>query len=423
MKMILPMRRRWIVLFLTVCLAATLWMQRRRIPQFFRSPPSLASALTDIQAGRLLEAEATLNRYLSLHPDHRDANLVKARVELDRPNPKPEEALKCLDRVRGQDPRLRATVLTLRGKALYMLNRFAEAEPCWHQALALHPTVAEAGWLLLQLFYLQGRSDESSELALRLAPSESDPVDRIRYLLELVREDVEKLSAAGIHQWLEPVVKLNPDDVYSSRALGEALAKMGRGEEGVAMLRQLVDRDPRNLSSWTALLDALSNSGEIDSLAKELERVPASIAEDPRFALYRGRVAQERGEIASAINDYEKALAVRPTDVKLLYRLGRCYRIAKRVEDAKKIEETEAALAATQKALGEILKEADGIKNLGIIPAPALYQRIADLRERAGKREEAIAWHKQVIRDDPANLVSARTLSRLSAKPPSLNGH
>ena len=80
------------------------------------------------------------------------------------------------------------------------------------------------------------------------------------------------------------------------------------------------------------------------------------------------------------------------------------------------------SLVATQKALGEILKEADSNKTLGIISNPALYQRIANLRESAGKREEAIAWHKQVIRDDPANLVSARALTRLSAKPSSLHG-
>ncbi len=399
-----------------IVVAAVLGLSRRPVARYFAAPPSLPEAIADVDAGRLEEAEAVLIRYLALHPDNRDANLIMARVELDRQNPKMDAALACLAKVKGQDPRLRATVLTLRGKALYMQNRFAEAEACWNEALILHQSVAEAGWLTMQLYYLQGRDAESRKLALKLSPVETDPVDRVRYLLELVREEVERLAAAGVIQWLEPVVKLNPKDAHSVRALGEALAKQGRGDEGIALLRRLLDENPIDVESWVALLDGLSNSGEIDALAKELDRIPIAFATDLRFAVYRGRVAQERGEVAEAITSYELALAVRPYDSKLLYRLGRAYRLAKRSDDAKKIEQTEAMLAENYKSLQEFLKEAREDRSFGLTPHPAFYQRIAELRERSGKRDEALAWHKQVIRDDPANLVSARAAARLSVE-------
>ena len=53
------------------------------------------------------------------------------------------------------------------------------------------------------------------------------------------------------------------------------------------------------------------------------------------------------------------------------------------------------------------------IKTLGLQPYPALYQRLAGLREQMGRFDEARAWHRLVLRESPGNAVSLAALERL----------
>ena len=53
------------------------------------------------------------------------------------------------------------------------------------------------------------------------------------------------------------------------------------------------------------------------------------------------------------------------------------------------------------------------IKTLGLKPYPRLYQRLADLREKMGRLDEARAWHRLVVRDFPDDALSLAALERL----------
>jgi hypothetical protein len=53
------------------------------------------------------------------------------------------------------------------------------------------------------------------------------------------------------------------------------------------------------------------------------------------------------------------------------------------------------------------------VKALGVAPHPELYQRIADLRERLGLADEAMAWHRLVLRDRPDDPISRAAVARL----------
>jgi hypothetical protein len=53
------------------------------------------------------------------------------------------------------------------------------------------------------------------------------------------------------------------------------------------------------------------------------------------------------------------------------------------------------------------------IKTLGVEPHPELYQRLADLREKMGRFDEARAWHEVVLRDSPGDPLSVAALHRL----------
>lgn len=400
---------------LAVGLVLAAFAVRGPVARWWETPPNIAEAALAARESRHDDAERMLDRLLARRPDQRDANLLMAQVLIDRTNPKPEQALTCLARIKTRDPQLRAVLLVQKGKALYQLRRLAEAESAWLEARVLNPRIPEAGWLLIQQYYLQGREDEVVKLALELQPREFDPIDRVRYLLELVREDVERLAAAGVIPWLEPAVQANPGDRASSLALGRALVKEGRTEEGNRLLQKLIADDPQNLKAWDAWLNALADSGEIDALGRELDRVPKSIAGAPELAAHRGRVAQEARRYPEAVAAYEEALNAMPNDPRLLYRLGRMLRLSggEKAKEAEVFEARASSMETASKALKAAYREASAVKGLGLTPNPALYQRLADLLERLGKPEEALAWHKLVLEAEPTDGKSLEAIQRL----------
>ncbi|MGE3820088.1 MAG: tetratricopeptide repeat protein, partial [Isosphaeraceae bacterium] len=169
------------------------------------------------------------------------------------------------------------------------------------------------------------------------------------------------------------------------------------------------------LAAWDAWLNALADAGEIDALGRELGRVPSALADSPELAAHRGRVAQESRRFPEAVAAYEEALRARPHDPKLLYRLARALRFADQVEAAQEVEARAAAIDAATKELKDAYRDASAVKTLGLTPEPALYQRLADLRERLGKPREALAWHRLVLQVDPTNALSRDAVGRLEA--------
>ena len=48
-----------------------------------------------------------------------------------------------------------------------------------------------------------------------------------------------------------------------------------------------------------------------------------------------------------------------------------------------------------------LYEEANAVSSLGMTPHTTLYLRLADLREKMGRPDEAMAWHKLVLVDEP----------------------
>ncbi len=65
------------------------------------------------------------------------------------------------------------------------------------------------------------------------------------------------------------------------------------------------------------------------------------------------------------------------------------------------------------KAMRAAYNKAKETRTLGIEPHPELYQEIATLREQLGRYDEARAWHRLVLRDNPDDALSLAALARL----------
>jgi tetratricopeptide (TPR) repeat protein len=394
-------------------IATAAWLVAARI---VLRPPSLSEMPSLLAAGRFDEVEAKLRAILELQPDHPQANMLLAQVALARPDQDPHLALEHLRKVRVSHPGARAIVRLNEGKAHSALGRNNLAEDCWLDALRLDPLVPEAGWNLLGLYQVQGRCKEAHRLGMSLFRREPDPHDRAQLLLELLRQDAQPIGADSLIQTFEPLVRDHPDDLYAAIALGRAYIANSRFDEGLSILRSVVDRSWGNPFAWDALLASLDESSRTDELASCLEQLPPAIAGDMRFARYRGTLALQRHDWPGSADWYLQAHRHDPSDLPVLYRLCQSLRVAGRTGELLRYEDRFKTLRAAREQALPLYKETNAVATLGTQPHPDLYHRIADLRERMGRPDEALAWHRLVLADRDDDPISRSAVERLAAE-------
>jgi Flp pilus assembly protein TadD len=383
------------------------------LPAFKREDIRLESVTPLLAAGRFDEAERTVDRFLRLHPTSTQAHVLLAQIVLNKEKPQPRRALDALSSVFGLDPPRLAQLRVLEGRAYSALERNDLAEKAWTDALRLDSRVPEAGWNLLGLYFVQGRRSDAHRLAMKLRDSEPDPGDRAQLLLELVRQDAQPLSPDSLIRTLEPIVNGHPEDLHSANALGLAFVRNGRTSEGLTALKANLQRAPDEPDCWTSLLTALDEAGEPAELAATLEKLPPRFNKDPRFEQFRATVAQRRQDWTEAVDRYLRAWRYDPADFQVLYCLSRVLRAAGRLEEVRAFDLRVRDARAARDQILELYKEANAVKTLGTRPHQDLYHRLADLRERMGRDDEALEWHRLVLKDDAEEQTSRAAERRL----------
>lgn len=368
-------------------LSAFVWMA-------YRPRPSLEGVDHLIASKRFDEAEGRLISYLVSVPDDDLARLLLARTSVYRLDPKPGQALEHLPRIRVVDPRLGAEVKSIEGEAHLLLRRFDAAETAWLEAIRLDPRIPEVGWGLLNLYALQGREEEARRLGLRLFMVEPDPHDRIQLLLQLIRHDAHAISAGSVVNQLEPVVRENPADLHSSLALGLALVREGRPDQGLKLLREAVESHRDRADVRDAYFSGLVDAGRVDELSRSLQELPGSLSEDPRFDVARGWLASQRGDGLAATRAYRRAWEARPGDPILSYRLQSALRVVGRQEECDALSARLADAATSGDTLRTLYDQIDALPDLGRVPHLDLYLQVAVVLEKIGRLDEAAAWRR-----------------------------
>ncbi len=399
-----------LTLALAAGVAAWLWVGPR-------SELDLAPVLAEFESGRVNEGEVRLRALLSSRPADPRGNLLLAAVVLARQGDQAADEptlLDTLDRLRRlqtEDRSVRAQVSFLEGVVCDRLKRLADAEAAWKQALSLDKT-SEAGWRLLGLYESLDRAEDRRALALRLCKTHPSKADKRLALVELVRVDVHRPAAAGIIAALAPIVEKYPLDPVVLMALGQALAREGKADEGVRRLQEAVSAYPESSEAWEALLNALEDAGRVEDLTKTLSLAPRDVLPDAGRARYEGWLAQMRGDWSNAVAAYRRACQSRPDDAKLLFRRSRVTRLAGDRDEADRLEQSVRDVEAAGKQLRALYEQHER-ELRDDEPHPALFQEVAGLKERLGRREEARNWHALVLLDRPDDPLSRAAFERL----------
>jgi tetratricopeptide (TPR) repeat protein len=151
----------------------------------------------------------------------------------------------------------------------------------------------------------------------------------------------------------------------------------------------------------------------LDLIGREFARLPQSLASDPRFAEHEGNVAQRARDWPRAVKAYRRAYAFEPFNGAVLYRLRMALRAAGETAEIHHADQLLRAYQDAFKQMRPVYVEAFAIKTLGLEPHTELYHRLAGLRERMGRFDEARAWHRLVLRDAPDDALSLAALARL----------
>ncbi len=289
----------------------------------------------------------------------------------------------------------------------------------------------------MDLLDKEGRTEEAHRLGMRIHESEPDPVDRVKILLEVARIDIEKVAPGSQVQLFEPLAREHPENLPLDLSAGLALVHDSRGESGVELLEGALRGHPDSAEAWDAWMTGLFDAAQFDRFSEEFARLPKAIAADPRFAKHEGKLAQNARDWPRAVRAYRRALTLDPSDQAILYRFWfvlrqsgqtaeferidrdyQSYREAYRQLRGTTFDLDPSAMKPSSNAeeLGKhrgLYYEAIAMPTLGVVSQPDLYHRLADLRERMGRRDEARAWHLLVLRDRPGDAVSLAVLERL----------
>lgn len=227
---------------------------------------------------------------LALRRGDRSAALANARQAL-RDAPGHPEGLRAL-----------AAALSAQGPS-------AEAVAAIEEALAFRPDDPLTLTTHAIVMQTNGRMDEALEsfrLASELAPESANNAYNLgRALFRRGAED-ESLSA------LDRALAIDPEHRNARATAAEVLIRLGRGEEAVAHWRHLLESNPGDVRSWSALAThhaAAIEAGDLAVMAALFEN-PATAADDRvRLGFALGKLRAERAEYAESFSAYAHANA------------------------------------------------------------------------------------------------------------------
>ncbi len=367
-------------------------------------------AIRDREYARAL---GLLESYVRGRPGDNDAHLLMGQFALELPQPRPDLALAVIAQVRPRNPQEAARVHLFQGKAWYQQGRYDLTETAWKQALRLDPVVPEAGWALVDLLDKESRVPEAHAIGMKVIEAEPDPMDRVHLLLEMARMDIDQVSPSSQVILFGPLAKEHPENLALNLTVGSALVADSRGDAGLDVLEAALKRFPDAPEAWDAWLTGLTGAFQAERFAREFARLPREMADDPRFAKHEGMIAQNARDWPRAVRAFRRAAEHEPYNGIHWYRLRGALRQAGATAEMERVNRWYTSFEEAFKQMRPAYHAALDVPDLGVSPHPVVYHRLADLRERMGRPDEARVWHRQVLRDDPNDAISLAAMDRL----------
>jgi len=267
--------------------------------------------------------------------------------------------------------------------------RFAEAEACYGQILALRADHADALNGLALLKWQQGHFDEALRAA-KSAASHEPKVWRYHLTHGLIASALQRSSEAAAA--FEQASALCPESPEAWSGLGDALSALQRVDEAVAAYRRAQSLSPLTAPAANNFGVALTTVRRYDEALAVL-RQGLSLAPDSSELWYNlGNALAAQGASPEAVAAYGEALKRQPDNTKALLNLGNALRAR---------HELTAAIECYRKVLAADPKHHDAYNNLGT----ALWA--------AGRVDEALQALRRAIALQPDSSAAHNNLGNV----------
>ena len=186
------------------------------------------------------------------------------------------------------------------------------------------------------------------------------------------------------------IVAARPKNADAYNILGVTLQALGRGDEGIEMLRRASDLAPDSVAILANLGEVLRQNGKSQEAGEVLERAVEVAPENSQAWNNLGITHFERGQVKRAIEAYRKAIEIRPNMAEAHNNLGNALRLT---------GDFDGAIAAYHDALTHRERYAEAYNNLG-----TLLQQQGQLDDAEHALRKAIS-HKRNYVEAQNNLA------------------
>lgn len=218
---------------------------------------------------------------------------------------RPEDAIDAINSAVELEPKNIAPYLCLRADILLGLERYEEVIDDADAILAIEPDHWHSHYQVASVYYAQGRDNDAQERIAKLIQLAPDDPDALCMAAECCNAHGKFPDALKI---VDQALALDEDDVKSHRLRGFILCNMADYQSASDAFREIITRDPKNVSAHCRLSDTLLSIGEFDEALQVAGRL-IELEPDHTHALYvRGRALIELDRVTEAIDELDRLL-------------------------------------------------------------------------------------------------------------------
>ncbi|QHT65831.1 tetratricopeptide repeat protein [Rhodocytophaga rosea] len=226
-----------------------------------------------------------------------------------------------------------------------------------------------------------------------------------------------KLTEA--EQQYRQLLQVNPYQADVLHLLGIVCSQQSRHEEAIAYIQKAIRLYPEVPVFYNNLGEVFARKGETDRAMSSFRKA-IQLAPDFAEAHYNlANVLKQAGHLTQAIDSYTRTLQLKPVHIKALYNLGNAYMeqglIKSAMECYQQVVHIQPNFAEAHNNLGIAWQEWDNWEEATMHYQKATllnpdfseaFRNLASALETQGKTEESLFVYQQMVRKDPANLIT-----------------
>ena len=348
---------------------------------------SIATALEQLQAGRLQAARQACQQLLEQQPNQPEA--LHLLGVISHKLGERETAVRYLSQSIEQKPG-DPSFLSNYGGILQSLGESEQASELLRQALELNPDLAEAHYNLGLVLYDQGHSEQaigSYREAIRLKPNYAEAYNNLGMALKSQNRPGEALECFARATEYQPQLA----EAYHNAGL--IYLRQGQGDAAIGHFERAVQLRPSYSEAHCNLGSALQGAGQVEQSVRSFRTALELQPDYPEAHNYMGVSLHILGRLEEAIPCYLEAIRLKPDYTKAYGNM------ATALADQGKLNE---ALSRYQKAIGLNPQYEDAIAGE------------ASVYEKQGCFEEAYGLLRPLLEKDTNNINAALVFAKLA---------